>query len=126
MSALALQLVPAVSAAVAVCSFLAYLHYARRSEAHAARDEAMALASTRAEVIADLRRQLAAERDEAAREADCMRRIYEAAVSSLLLDLRADLSSEPPEIDGALGRIRHLLEDQAVTGPGPGQAPGVA
>lgn len=102
---LAPQLVPAVSAAVAVCSLLAYLHFARRTEAHAARDEAMALAATRAEVIADLRAQLAAER-----EAESARRLNDAAVASLLLDLRADLACEPPDVESALARIRRLLD----------------
>ncbi len=107
MSTLAPQVIPAVSGAVAVCSFLAYLHYARRTEEHAAREEAMALAATRAEVIADLRAQLAAERD----EAECARRLYDATVTRLLFDLDGDLSCEPPDIEAALDRIRRLLEE---------------
>jgi hypothetical protein len=116
MSSLAPQLIPAVSAVVAVCSFLAYLHFARRSEAHAARDEALALAATRAEVIRDLRRQLAAaveERDEAQRAAHSMRRLYAASVSRLLLDLGAELRGDPPDVERALARIRQSIDDWA-------------
>ena len=46
------------SAAAAVGTFFAYLYFVRRSDANAARDEAMALAETRREVIVDLRTRL--------------------------------------------------------------------
>ena len=78
--------IAAASAAATVGSFFAYLHFAGRTEAHAARDEALALAHTRGEVIADLRlrvdaleRQLA----EVAHERD--------ALALLLSDLRLEL-----------------------------------
>jgi hypothetical protein len=96
LATLAPQLIPAASAGVAVASFLAYLHFARRTESHAARDEAMALAATRAEVIADLRR----------RVSELERQL--AAVSSLLVDL----GDEPPDVEAALVRILRLLDDR--------------
>lgn len=102
MSGLAFQLVPVVSAAVAVCSLLAYLHFSGRGESHAAREEAMALASVRAEVIVDLRRRLADERSES---------------RGLLLALRDDLTDEPPDVDCALARIDRRLAEQSVPNP---------
>jgi len=93
--------VAATSAAAAVGSFFAYLHFAARTEAHAARDEALALAHTRGEVIADLRlrvdaleRQLA----EATRDHD--------ALTILLYDIRADLERSPPDVERPLARLR--------------------
>src|SRR5215204_4725256 len=50
--------IAAASAAAAVGTFFAYLYFVRRSDANAARDEAMALAETRREVIVDLRTRL--------------------------------------------------------------------
>ena len=86
--------IAATSAAAAVGSFFAYLHFAARTEAHAARDEALALAHTRGEVIADLRlrvdaleRQLA----ETTRDHD--------ALAILLYDIRADLERSPPDVE---------------------------
>jgi hypothetical protein len=49
----------ASAAATAAASFLVSLHLARRSDSNAARDEALALAETRRQVILDLRRQVA-------------------------------------------------------------------
>ena len=50
-------LVAMLSGLATIGSFFAYLYTARRSNANAARDEALALAETRRQVIADLRRQ---------------------------------------------------------------------
>src|SRR5712691_8248553 len=46
--------IAAASAAAALASFFAYLHFAARSEVHAAREEAQALADTRGEIIVEL------------------------------------------------------------------------
>jgi hypothetical protein len=125
------------SAATGISSFLAYLYFARRSEAHAARDEALALAETRGHVIVDLRHRLetleqrlqeattSSERRvreleralgkteaEAREHAYQMQRFYAASLASLLRDVRADLESEPPNLERPLARIRALLDDQ--------------
>ena len=49
-----------VSAAIAFAAFLAYVYGLRRSNQAAARDEALALADTRGQMIAELRRRVAA------------------------------------------------------------------
>jgi hypothetical protein len=49
------SLVAILSAVATIGSFLAYLYFVQRSNANAARDEALALAETRREVIDDLR-----------------------------------------------------------------------
>jgi hypothetical protein len=68
--------IAAASAAAAVGTFLAYLYFARRSEAHAAREEALALAETRGEVIVDLRQRLVAlERRRRKTRVDCENRV---------------------------------------------------
>lgn len=102
-------IIAAASATAAVCSFLAYLYFMRRSEAHAARDEALALAETRGEVILDLRRHLAAsERRVRALEAA----LYSTSVSDLLREVQLDLEREPPNVQRALVRIRHHLDGE--------------
>ena len=97
------ELIPAASAAAAIGSFVAYLHFARRTEAHDARDEALALAATRAEVIADLRTRVEA--------LEASRRLHAAAVAALLLDLRDDLDRDAPDVERALARIERLLDE---------------
>jgi chromosome segregation ATPase len=129
--------IAAASAAAAVGTFLAYLYFARRSEAHAAREEALALADTRGEVIVDLRQRLVAlERRLRRTTAECeqrvrdletalkrteaearehayrMQRFYAASLSNLLRDVQADLEHKPPNLEGALGRIRELLDGE--------------
>ena len=129
--------IAAASAAAAVGTFVAYLYFARRSEAHAAREEALALAETRGEVISDLRRQLAAlewrlrettegcesrvreletaiqaTESEARENAYRMQRFYAASLSDLLRDVQVNLESEPPNLERALRRIRELLDDE--------------
>ena len=134
MSAVATTAVAALSAITAVASFLAYLHFVRRSDLVAAREEALALAETRRQVIRDLRERLksADERHERAK-ADSRRRIrelqaalnrtraqagkdayqtqhfYAAALSELADELLADLERRPPDVEAALLRIRTLL-----------------
>jgi hypothetical protein len=129
--------IAAASAAAAVGTFLAYLYFARRSEAHAAREEALALAETRGEVIVDLRKRLVAlERRLRKTTAECekrvreletsletmeaearehayrMQRFYATSLSDLLRDVQADLEHKPPKLEGALARIRELLDGE--------------
>jgi hypothetical protein len=129
--------IAAASAAAAVATFFAYIYFARRSEAHAARDEAMALANTRGEVIADLRRRLrllervlrdtteALERrvreleatlqkteTEARDQAYRMHRFYAASLSDVLHGVQGDLEQDPPKIENALARVRELLDGE--------------
>jgi hypothetical protein len=119
-------IIAAASATAAVCSFLAYLYFMRRSEAHAARDEAMALAETRGEVIVDLRRRLVtSERRvreletalqsteaEAREQAYRMQRFYAKSLSELLHDVCDDLEAQPPDVKRALTRVRDLLDGE--------------
>jgi Skp family chaperone for outer membrane proteins len=129
--------IAAASAAAAVGTFLAYLYFARRSEAHAVREEALALAKMRGEVITDLRgrlealdqrlwdlkadceqrvRELESALDKAEAEARehayQMQRFYAASLAALLRDLRADLEGTPPNLERPLARIRDLLDGQ--------------
>jgi DNA anti-recombination protein RmuC len=129
--------IAAASAAAAIGTFLAYLYFARRSDAHAAREEALALAETRGEVIFDLRQRLAAaerrlrqtttDRENRVRELENalqtieaearehayrMQRFYAASLSDLLRDVQADLQNTPPNLEGALARIRELLDGE--------------
>jgi hypothetical protein len=137
MSALVTTVIAAVSASAAVGTLVAYLYFVRRSDRSAAREEALALAETRAEVIAELRVRLEAlERRHRRMKADCDKRInklqralehdraeareqayqtqrlYAATFAELLEGLRADLEAVPPDPDAALARIRQLLADE--------------
>jgi phage terminase small subunit len=137
MSALVTTFVAALSAFAAVASLLLYVYFGRRTDLAAAREEALALAETRREVIAELRarvaslearykradadsrrrtRELQAALDKARRQAreDAYQtqHFYAAALSDLLVDLRADLERAPPDVDSALNRIRKMLADQ--------------
>jgi molecular chaperone GrpE (heat shock protein) len=133
MSAEVPTIIAALSAAAAVGSFVAYLYFARRSALGIAREEALALAETRGEVIAELRARLASleqrhhwtkadcerqvqrlqraleEAHTEAREAYQTQRFYSATVIDLLEHLLGDLEQAPPNVDGALSRIRELL-----------------
>jgi hypothetical protein len=129
--------IAAASAAATVGTFFAYLYFVHRSEAHAARDEAMALAETRGEVIADLRRRLrllervlrdtteALERRvreleatlqrteaEAHEQAYGIQRFYAASLSEFLRTVQADLEQDPPNVQKALWRVRQLLDGE--------------
>jgi uncharacterized protein YukE len=134
MSAVVTTAVAALSAVAAVASLFAYLYYVRRSDLVAAREEALALAETRRQVIRELRERLKSVEDRQKHaKADCKRRIrelqaaldrtraqarndafqtqhfYAAALSDLLNDLLADLERTPADVEAAVARIRKLL-----------------
>jgi hypothetical protein len=131
------QVIAALSAFTALASVSLYLYFGRRSELSAAREEALALAETRRQVIADLERRLdSLEQLHKRSRTDCGRRVSElqtaldktqrqardeayrtqhffsAALSDLLNDLRNDLEPVPPDVEAALARIRKLLTDE--------------
>jgi uncharacterized protein YukE len=133
MSAVVTTAIAALSAVAAVASLFAYLYYVRRSDLVAAREEALALAETRRQVIRDLRERLKSVEERQKRaKADSERRIrelqsaldraraqarndafqtqhfYAAALSDLLDDLAADLERSTPDVEAALVRIRKL------------------
>jgi ABC-type sugar transport system substrate-binding protein len=130
-------IVAVVSAAAAVGAVLVHLYGARRTNANAARDEALALAETRGQIIADLERRLAllerrhressaaaakrihelevvvAKANSDAREqAYQLQRFYAAALADLLIGVQEDLEAVPPNVDRALTRIRGLLAQE--------------
>ena len=134
MSAGVSTVIAAVSAFAALASAFLYLHFGRKSELAAAREEALDLAETRRQVIVDLRGRLEAlERRHERMKAECERRtreleaalevtsaqardeafrtqhFYVAALSDLLTELRDDLELIPPDVETALARIRRLL-----------------
>ena len=134
MSAVVTTVIAALSAFAALGSLVLYLYFGRRSEFAAAREEALALAETRREVIRELRARLESlERRQRRAKAESERRIRElqaalntsrqqarddayrtqhfhaAALSDLLNALRGDLERTPPDVDAALTRIRNLL-----------------
>jgi hypothetical protein len=140
MSVVVTTAVAALSALTGVASFLAYLYFGRRSDLVAAREEALALAETRRQVIHDLRERLkSGEKQRLRAKADSQRRIrelqaaldrtraearkdayqtqhfYAVALSELAKDLLADLERQPPDVDAALIRIRTLLTSQGPT-----------
>jgi hypothetical protein len=137
MSAVVTTVIAALSAFAALASLFLYLYFGRRSDLAAAREEALALAETRRQVIRELRARLESlERRHKRATADCERRtrelqtaldetrtqardeayrtqhFYAAALSDLLTDLRRDLERMPPDVDAALTRIRKLLAGQ--------------
>lgn len=137
MSTIVAQVIAALSAFTALTSVLLYLYFGRRSEFAAAREEALALAETRRQVIADLQSHLdSLEQRHKRTKAECERRVNElqtaldetqrqardeayrtqhfflAALSDLLNDLRDDLEPVPPDVEAALARIRKLLTDE--------------
>jgi hypothetical protein len=134
MSALVSTVVAALSAFAALASLFLYLYFGRRSDLAAAREEALALAQTRGQVIRELRgqlesleeghkraiggrdrriRDLRAELDktrtQAREDAYRTQHFYASALSDLLNDLRRDLERTPADVDAALRRIRKLL-----------------
>ena len=127
-------LVAVLSGVATIGSFLAYLYFVQRSNANAARDEALALAETRREVIADLRAQLASSeesrtrletqadrrirklemalkdaRTEAREQAYQIQRLYATGLADVLAGVRRDLEAVPADVERALSRIRELL-----------------
>jgi hypothetical protein len=127
-------LIAVFSGIATIGSFLAYLYFVQRSNANAARDEALALAETRGEVIADLRVQLASSeesrmkletqadgrirkletalkdaRTEAREQAYQIQRLYATGLADVLAGVRGDLEAAPADVERALTRIRDLL-----------------
>jgi len=127
-------LVAVLSGVATIGSFLAYLYFVQRSNANAARDEALALAETRRQVIADLRAQLASSeesrmrletqadgrirkletalkdaRTEAREQAYQIQRLYATGLADVLAGVRHDLEAVPADVERALNRIRELL-----------------
>jgi hypothetical protein len=142
MSAVVTTGIAALSAVAAVASFFAYLYFVRRSDLIAAREEALALAETRGQMIHDLRDRLRSAEDRRAHtKADSQRRLrelhaaidrtraearkdayqiqhfYAAALSELAHDLLADLERSPPDVDAAIIRIRTLLASESPAKP---------
>ena len=136
MSAIVTSVIAALSAFAGIASVFLYLYFGRRTQAAQAREEALALAETRRQVIADLRRRFEAlEHRHKRTKVECERRVrdlqaaleksqvqardeayrtqhfYSAALSDLLNDLRGDLEQSPPDSEAALARIRKLLDD---------------
>jgi DNA anti-recombination protein RmuC len=134
MSAAVSTVIAALSAFAALGSLFLYLYFGRRSDLAAAREEALALAETRQQVIRDLEGRLESLEERHRRgQADSQRRIrelqsaldktrrqareeayrtqhfYVAAFSDLLTNLRRDLEQMPPDVDAALTRVRKLL-----------------
>jgi ferredoxin-NADP reductase len=112
-----------LSALAAIGTFLAYVYFVQRSNANAAREEALALAETRREVIEDLTARLAscdqrtrelettleAARAEAREQAYQAQRLYTMGLAEVLEGVRHDLESAPPDVENALSRIRQQL-----------------
>jgi hypothetical protein len=128
------SVVAVLSGIASIGSFLAYLYFVRRSKATDARDEALALAETRREVIRDLRAQLASSeksrmrlqtqadrrireletaledaRAEAREQAYQTQRLYAVGLADVLAGVRHDLEAVPADVERALRRIRKLL-----------------
>ncbi|SRR5712691_5893341 len=137
MSAAVTTVIAALSAFAALASLFLYLYFGRRSDLAAAREEAIALAETRRQMIVELRgrleslekrhkrtkanrerriRELQAALDktrmQARDEAYHTQHFYAAALSDLLNDLRSDLERIPPDVEAALAHIRKLLADE--------------
>lgn len=137
MSAVVTTAVAALSAVAAVATFFAYLYHVRRSDLVAAREEALALAEMRRQLIRELRERLRSVEERQKREkTDSERRIrelqgaldrtraqarkdayqtqhfYAAALSDLVNDLLADLGRSPPDVEAARVRIRKLLASE--------------
>jgi hypothetical protein len=137
MSAVVAQVIAALSTFAAFASLFLYLYFGRRSELSAAREEALALAETRRQVVVDLQRRLdSLEHRHNRAKADCERRVrglqtaldktqrqardeayrtqhfFSTALSDLLNDLRNDLEPVPPDVEAALAHIRKLLADK--------------
>jgi predicted transcriptional regulator len=131
--------VGAVSAAIAFAALLAYVYGLRRSNQVAARDEALALAETRGQMIAELRRRVATlergqkqarthyrrhlreleealeqSRREAREQAYQTQRLYVLAFGEVVADIREELEKTPANVEGALARIAELAAEEAL------------
>jgi biopolymer transport protein ExbB/TolQ len=134
MSPVVTTAIAAISAAAAVVTLVVYLYVVRRSDLVTAREEALALAETRRQVIRELQDRLRASEERQNRvKTDSDRRIrelratldrtraqarkdayqtqhfYAVALSDLSKDLLADLERTPPDVATAVTRIRKLL-----------------
>jgi DNA anti-recombination protein RmuC len=130
-------LISAVSAAAALVGLFAYLYGLRRADRSAAREEALALAETRREMVTELRERLDSlerrrkqagasyeqrireledaleqTRQDAREQAYRVQRLYVLALAESLARLRDELEEFPPNVEGALARIRELLADE--------------
>ena len=130
-------LISAISASAALAGVLAYVYGLRRVNQTAARDEALALAETRRQVVTELRRRVAAlehgqkqarthhkrrvreleesleqTRREAREQAYQAQRLYVLALAESLTSIREELENAPPNVQGALARIQELLPDE--------------
>jgi hypothetical protein len=92
MVASSVSIVNAASAVMALASLLGYLIAFRTTARSAARDEALALAETRAQTITELRRSM----DD---------------LVDLLVRVRVDLEEEHPDVEQALARIRRRVRE---------------
>ena len=91
------SLVAVLAGLATIGSFLAYLYFVQRSKANDARDEALALAETRREVIADLRAQLATSEESRMRlKTQADRRIRE--LEKALEDARSEAREQAYQI----------------------------
>jgi hypothetical protein len=134
MSTVVTTAIAALSTLAAVASAFLYLHFGRRRELDSAREEALALAETRRQVIHELQGRLdSLERRQRRAKADCERRVrelqvafeqmqtqaredayrsqhsYAVTLSGLLNDLLGDLERIPPDVESAVVHIRSLL-----------------
>jgi biopolymer transport protein ExbB/TolQ len=130
------MLIGAVSAAAAVASVLIYVYGLRRANQTAAREEALALAETRRQMVNELRRRVAAlehgqkearayhrrrvreleealerTRRDAREQAYRSQRLYVFALGEALTQIREELEKGPPDVKGALAQIQELLAD---------------
>jgi hypothetical protein len=134
MSPVVTTAIAALSALAAIGTLFVYLYFVRRSDLVAAREEALALAETRRQVIHELRSRLqSTEGRQRHTKADSDRRIrelqgaldrtrsqarqdayqtqhfYAVALTELSKDLLGDLERTPPDVAAAVARIRRLL-----------------
>jgi predicted transcriptional regulator len=130
-------IISAISASAALGGVLAYVYGLRRANQAAARDEALALAETRRQMVNELRRRVAALehgqkqarthhkrrvrkleesleqiRREAREQAYQAQRLYVLALTESLTSIREELGKTPPNVQGALARIQELLADE--------------
>jgi biopolymer transport protein ExbB/TolQ len=130
-------LIGAVSAATAVAGVLVYVYGLLRANQTAARDEALALAETRRQMVNELRRRVAAlehgqkearsyhrarvrelerslertQRD-AREQAYRAQRLYVLALGETLARVREELEKDPPDVEAALAKIQEMLADE--------------
>jgi hypothetical protein len=136
MLAASTTVISVISATAALAGVLAYIYGLRRTSQATARDEALALAETRRQMVNELRRRLAAlehgqkqsrthykarvkklegalerTRREAREQAYQAQRFYVVALGESLARIREELEHVPPNVEGALARLDELLAD---------------